>query len=170
MLERTLDHAVVAEAVRLLDDAPDRRWAHVADGFYHEDPLIMPDGNTWNPPASHLVDSILDSDVAREHGYYKVMAYFDDDDDRAAAQKLLAPLADKLEIANEGPGSIEMTARGVSKGSAGMEICRMLGVHPENSFSFGDSATTSRSRTRPSPSWSWRAPSRRCAPAPMRSA
>ena len=139
VLERTLAHDVVAEAIRLMGDLPDRRWAHAEDGFYHEEPLIMPDGRVWAPPAAHLVDSILDAPIAQKHGYYKVMAYFDDDEVRAEAQERLTPLADKLEIANEGAGSIEMTAKSVSKGTAGVEICRMLGCAPEASFSFGDS-------------------------------
>lgn len=139
VLVRPLAHDIVARALDLMGDLPDRRWAHGPAGFYHEDPLVMPDGKVWEPPAAHLVDSILDADGARENGFFKVMAYFDDDAVRAQAQELLTPLVDVLEIANEGAGSIEMTARGVSKGTAGVALCRMLGVKPEDSFSFGDS-------------------------------
>ena len=57
VLERTLAHDVVAEAIRLMGDLPDRRWAHAEDGFYHEEPLIMPDGRVWAPPAAQIRSS-----------------------------------------------------------------------------------------------------------------
>ena len=135
--EHFLAHDLACEVKRLLGDAPLHFWAQASAGFFCEG-YQRRGGISWMPPHAHLVPDILDIPDAGK-GYYKLMVHFAHESERLAAERMLAPLAGALEMANEGPVSLELTARGVGKGAGALEVCAAEGLDSAASIAFGDS-------------------------------
>lgn len=136
--EHVLDPALVRKVVRLAGDAPQQWWGLGPDGFTCSDSPQTHAAGMFVPPGAHRVADICEAPACRA-GYYKVVARFTDARRRERVERLLAPLADEFELATEGPLSLEMTGRGVSKGAAALELCERLGIDPARSYAFGDS-------------------------------
>lgn len=128
----------VAEVRRLLGDLPEHWWVQTPAGFFCEGAAMNPDGTPRIPLTAYLVNDILRIDDV-ERGFYKVVIHVTTERERLQAEELLAPVADVFEIANEGPISLELTAKGVSKGAAALELCSLVGIDPATSIAFGDS-------------------------------
>lgn len=68
----------------------------------------------------------------------KIQMYFTDMAERARQLQLTPELFPELQISSSVPGNIEFNAPGADKGTALRELCRRLGIAPEETIAFGD--------------------------------
>ena len=76
--------------------------------------------------------------AARGQGAQKFLLYLDDRADRETVIRDLRERFPQLEISSSGPIYIEVNVKGVDKGKALANFCRMLGVSLDETIAFGD--------------------------------
>lgn len=78
--------------------------------------------------------------AAKKRDAQKLLLYLDDRADREAVIRDLRERFPQLEISSSGPIYIEVNVKGVDKGKALGNFCRMLNIPLEETIAFGDAA------------------------------
>lgn len=92
------------------------------------------------PEFEYIAVGDLKAYILSKKGNRKIVGFATKDtrENAAAARKLLS-LRDDVTVCSSWVDNVEINGKGVSKGSAMLELCRKLSVSPENCMAVGDS-------------------------------